>query len=425
MDPFTGFDYQKVAKHLDIISWDSYPAWGNDYESTEKLGTKVGLIHDFFRSLKHQNFMIMENTPSRVNWQPVDRPKRPGQHELASLQDIAHGSDSVLYFQLRASRGSAEMFHGAVIEHRHPEQTRAFHDVTEVGNDLQKIQSIYGSHYAQAKVAIVYSYDNFWALSDAESYMKDKKIWQTIQQHYQYFYEKDIPVDFVSPEDDFSNYKLIIDPMHFMMSKKYMTKLHDYVSNGGHAVGTYISGVVDENDLAYMNEWPKELQEIYGIEPLETDVLYPTQKNTIDYKGRLFKVFDFCERLINHSAKVLGNYDSDFYQNTPAITENILGKGEGYYIACRNGKDFLSTFYQDLATKLNLLPDLPIEKNSTKISIQERDDEQYRYFFVQNFSKVKPTFTLKKPLFEMLSGKQEEGTIQLNGYQSKIYREEK
>ncbi len=46
-------------------------------------------------------------------------------HELASLQDVAHGSQGVLYFQLRASRGSSEMFHGAVIEHRHPEKTRA------------------------------------------------------------------------------------------------------------------------------------------------------------------------------------------------------------------------------------------------------------------------------------------------------------
>lgn len=43
----------------------------------------------------------------------------------------------------------------------------------------------------------------------------------------------------------------------------------------GRLVGTYISGVVDETDLAYMNEWPKELQEIYGLEPLETDVLDP------------------------------------------------------------------------------------------------------------------------------------------------------
>lgn len=59
------------------------------------------------------------------------------------------------------------------------------------------------------------------------------------------------------------------------MSKSYLEKIDNYVKNDGKLVGTYISGVVDENDLAHMNEWPKELQEIYGLEPLETDVLYP------------------------------------------------------------------------------------------------------------------------------------------------------
>ena len=142
MDPFVGFDYQKVARHLDFISWDSYPAWGNDVQSTEELGRNVGLIHDFFRSLKHQNFLVMENTPSCVNWHNFDRAKIPGMHELASLQDVAHGSQGVLYFQLRASRGSSEMFHGAVIEHRHPEKTRAFKDVTKVGKDLKKLAQL-------------------------------------------------------------------------------------------------------------------------------------------------------------------------------------------------------------------------------------------------------------------------------------------
>ena len=166
----------------------------------------------------------MENTPSRVNWHSVDRAKRPGMHELASLQDIAHGSQGVLYFQLRASRGSSEMFHGAVIEHRHPEQTRAFKDVTKVGKDLEKIRPIVDTNYAKARVAIVFSYDSYWALQDAESYSKDKRSGKQFKKHYRYFYDHDIPVDFVSPEDDFSEYTLLIDPMHFLMSKAYIEK---------------------------------------------------------------------------------------------------------------------------------------------------------------------------------------------------------
>ncbi|WP_290079531.1 beta-galactosidase [Lactobacillus taiwanensis] len=63
IDPFAGFDYQKLAKHVDLISWDSYPAWGNDNQTIEELGRNISLIHNCFRSLKHQNFLVMENTP--------------------------------------------------------------------------------------------------------------------------------------------------------------------------------------------------------------------------------------------------------------------------------------------------------------------------------------------------------------------------
>lgn len=419
MDPFAGFDYQKVAKHLDFISWDSYPAWGNDNQTTAELGRNVGLIHDFFRSLKHQNFLVMENTPSRVNWHSVDRAKRPGMHELASLQDVARGSQGVLYFQLRASRGSSEMFHGAVIEHRHPEQTRAFKDVTKVGKDLEKIRPIVDTNYLKAKVAIVFSYDSYWALQDAESYSKDKKIWQTMQKHYRYFYDHDIPVDFVSVEDDFSNYDLLIDPMHFLMSKAYLKKLASYVKNGGRVVGTYISGVVDENDLAYMNEWPKELQDIYGVEPLETDVLYLGQSNTLNFDGHEYKAHDYCETLINCRGKVLAKYASDFYQDTPAVVEHEYGAGKGYYLACRTDYDFLEKFYEKITA--NLIPEFPVKKFSSNISIQVRENKDQKYYFVQNFSDKSEQIKVDGELEDLLEKKIDRGEVVLNPFGSKIY----
>lgn len=419
MDPFAGFDYQKVAKHLDFISWDSYPAWGNDNQTTAELGRNVGLIHDFFRSLKHQNFLVMENTPSRVNWHSVDRAKRPGMHELASLQDVARGSQGVLYFQLRASRGSSEMFHGAVIEHRHPEQTRAFKDVTKVGKDLEKIRPIVDTNYLKAKVAIVFSYDSYWALQDAESYSKDKKIWQTMQKHYRYFYDHDIPVDFVSVEDDFSNYDLLIDPMHFLMSKAYLKKLASYVKNGGRVVGTYINGVVDENDLAYMNEWPKELQDIYGVEPLETDVLYPGQSNTLNFDGHEYKAHDYCETLINCRGKVLAKYASDFYQDTPAVVEHEYGAGKGYYLACRTDYDFLEKFYEKITA--NLIPEFPVKKFSSNISIQVRENKDQKYYFVQNFSDKSEQIKVDGELEDLLEKKIDRGEVVLNPFGSKIY----
>ena len=63
-------------------------------------------------------------------------------HTLASMQLLAHGSDSVLYFQWRKSRGSSEKFHGAVVDHDNSEENRVFKEVSQVGEILDKIKEI-------------------------------------------------------------------------------------------------------------------------------------------------------------------------------------------------------------------------------------------------------------------------------------------
>ena len=48
-------------------------------------------------------------------------------HLLSSLQAVAHGSDTVQYFQWRKSRGSSEKLHGAVVDHDSVERTFIHH----------------------------------------------------------------------------------------------------------------------------------------------------------------------------------------------------------------------------------------------------------------------------------------------------------
>ena len=203
------------------------------------------------------------------------------------------------------------------------------------------------------------------------------------------------------------------------MSKAYLKKLASYVKNGGRVVGTYISGVVDENDLAYMNEWPKELQDIYGVEPLETDVLYPGQSNTLNFDGHEYKAHDYCETLINCRGKVLAKYASDFYQDTPAVVEHEYGAGKGYYLACRTDYDFLEKFYEEIAS--DLIPELPICKSSSKVSIQVRENENTQYWFVQNFSDKEAKIKLDKELLDLIGGKKDKGEVVLKPFESKVY----
>ncbi|MDR3189736.1 MAG: beta-galactosidase [Lactobacillaceae bacterium] len=420
---FYDLDYHEFAKHIDVISWDSYPNWANDYESTQDLAIKTALMNDVMRSLKHKNYLIMESTPTQVNWHPVNRAKRPGMHEMACLQEVAHGADAINYFQLHQSRGASEMFHGAVITHNLSNQTRGFQDVATVGKDLQLIAAAKDTTYQTAKVAIVYDYANMWALDDARAYANEtKKYWQTLQQHYRYFWEHDIPVELVSVKDDLTAYALVIDPMHYLMADEFSQKLRAYVEQGGTLVGTYITGVVDENNLAYLGGWPTNLQAVYGIAFTETDILYPTQANQLLFGGESYAVTDYCDLLTVTTAEVQGVYGADFYADTAAITKNNYGTGTAYYIAARTDNAFLDDFYAQITQTLTLTVPLPLQKTTTNVSIQVRENTTTRYYFVINFSSEPAKVQVQQELQDLLAATtQSAGEIQLGAYGVKVF----
>lgn len=402
--PFQSLNYDKFSKHVDILSWDCYPAWHNDWETTKDLATKVGFINDLYRSLKQQPFLIMECTPSGVNWHNVNKAKRPGMHTLASMQLLAHGSDSVLYFQWRKSRGSSEKFHGAVVDHDNSEENRVFKEVSQVGEILDKIKEIKGS-MKQSKVAIIYDWENDWALKDAQGFGKESRRYpQTLQSHYKYFWNKNISVDVVTPQQDLSKYSLVVAPMMYMMTEETMDRFRDYVKNGGVLVGSYLSGLVNETDLTYLGGWPKTLQEIYGIDVKEIDTLYPKDRNSIKFGNESFEVVDYCTIIEAKEAEVLAKYEEDFYKNTPAITKNNLEKGKAYFIGARTNQDFLSKFYDKIVKDLDIneVEDFISEGG---ISIQIRENEDAKYYFVMNFTEEEKNIEIKGSYLNLISGK--------------------
>ncbi|MFQ6870060.1 MAG: beta-galactosidase [Romboutsia timonensis] len=422
--PFQSLNYDKFSKHVDILSWDCYPAWHNDWETTKDLATKVGFINDLYRSLKQQPFLIMECTPSGVNWHNVNKAKRPGMHTLASMQLLAHGSDSVLYFQWRKSRGSSEKFHGAVVDHDNSEENRVFKEVSQVGEILDKIKEIKGS-MKQSKVAIIYDWENDWALKDAQGFGKESRRYpQTLQSHYKYFWDKNISVDVVTPQQDLSKYSLVVAPMMYMMTEETMDRFRDYVKNGGVLVGSYLSGLVNETDLTYLGGWPKTLQEIYGIDVKEIDTLYPKDKNSIKFGNESFEVVDYCTIIEAKEAEVLAKYEEDFYKNTPAITKNNLEKGKAYFIGARTNQEFLSKFYDKIVKDLDI-NEVEDFISECGISIQIRENKDEKYYFVMNFTEEEKNIEIKGSYLNLISGKMMERLNLMKPYDVYVLKKNK
>lgn len=385
MYDFYHYNYFKFKDQLDVISWDSYPQWRN--EGNVETAADFALWHDVMRSIKGQPFLLMESTPSNTNWTPVSKLKKPGMHMASSMQAVAHGANSVQYFQFRKSRGCSEKFHGAVVDHYGGSDTRVFRDVAAVGQRLEAIDAVTQSD-VKAEVALVFDMENRWAIEGAAGPRNCGIHYaEQVRAHYRALWRMGIPVDIVDEECVISGYKLVIAPMLYLLRAGFEEKLKAFVENGGILIGTYHTGLVNENDLCYLGGWPGAgLGEVFGVWHEDTDSLWDDEHNTLRLAdGREYGLKEICALIHPRGAQVLGTYGEDFYQGEAALTVNRYGRGRAYYIASFGEDALYRDLYQKLAGELSLkraLENLPPEGVEACL----RENREAQYLFLQNFS---------------------------------------
>src|SRR5699024_2851150 len=132
--------------------------------------------------------------------------------------------------------------------------------------------------------------------------------------------------------------------------------------------------------------WPKPLQETFGLNPLETDTLYPKDGNAVTYAGKFYERKDYGTGIEIERAKPGACYQEDYYKNQPAVRSNEWGEGKAYYIGAWLERAFQDDFYGQLIEDLNLKAIVDADAPAS-VSIQgRRIDESTNLVFVMNFS---------------------------------------
>lgn len=416
---YNGMNYSKWKDILDVISWDNYPTWHKGPEAITAMDG--GMEHDKMRSIKKKPFLLMESCPSATSWQSISKLKKPGMLYAASMQAIAHGSDSVQYFQIRQSRGAAEKFHGAVIDHYGGDDSRVFQEVMEIGKDLEQIKEVQGSTTI-SEAAIVYDTENRWAMEDADG-PRNKNLYyrECVQKSYIGLKRMGLNVDVIGMESDLSSYKLVIAPMNYMYRDGYEARVKEFVADGGTYMTTYWSGVVDECDRCFLGGTPFGLLDVLGLRSKEIDGLYdgeynticPVPNNTAGLKES-YRVEHLCELIDVSTAEILMTYGSDFYQGTPALTCNSYKNGKAYFVAADAEQDLYLHLLQELVKKAKI-SNAASEPLPEGIEISIRQSEAYRYIFVENFNQQAVEVDLSAYQGTILVGTYEENTIKENG----------
>lgn len=397
---FNEVDYFKLGREMDVASWDNYPVWKGD-ERDAAVSRDSAFWHDVIRGVGGQKpFLLMESSPSSVNWQPINRLRMPGTLMYQGMQAIAHGSDSVQYFQFRAGRGGSEQYHGAVIDRTGTNQTRTFREVAQVGQRLKDLKCLAGTQ-TRNEIALLFDWNVRWALDEASLLHKgNQKYLETAQSFHNALCTLGYGVDLVDETCDLSSYRVLIAPMAYMTRDGFGERAAQFVQNGGTLITTYLGGYVNEELLTYMDADPSPLNALTGMHVDECDALDERTFDAFDWNGKRYQVKEMAEISHTTTAEALAAYTQRFYKGTPCLTVNHYGDGRCYYIAARTEAAFLVDFLREV------LPVSPLAQVSEGVSVTARFSDEKRYVFVHNPAHEPGQAVFESSMRDVLTGEE-------------------
>ena len=414
---FMGFfekvDYFKLAHNLDFASHDQYPGgfWLKDIP--ENSASSLAASLDFMRGIKDMPFWIMEQQAGPCGWETMGQTPRPGQLALWTAQSIAHGADAVFFFRWRSCAFGTEQFWHGILPHsgvpgrRYEEISNAITQLHPVMEDIKGLKN-------HADAAILFSYDQFWALGIQPQH-PDLNYVQHLLGYYQYFFNTNIPVDFISEETDFSDYKLLIAPLQFVTKPLLLDKMCTYVSNGGNLVLSMRTGVKDENNVCYQDfSLPCNFSGLTGIKINDYDCLcnipVPVEFEE-EIAGMAHK---WCDIIDVQTAKTMACYASEYYKDAAALTVNSFGKGLVYYIGFEPDISLMNSILDHITVKHRIVAVIESPEN---VEVIMRPAINCNYYFVLNHNGKAISF-IPKPEWKAVIG-----TDKIEPYGFTVYSE--
>jgi beta-galactosidase len=406
------FNYHRIAQALDVIALDIYPNRGEpSYEAAFNLDVARNFIAE------DKPFLIMEMSPNHASWAKCCSAKRPGEIGKIAMDNIAHGANSALYFQIRRTPAGFEKFHGAMISHAGHLDTRIARELKSLGEDLAKLPLDLQKEGLCAQAAVIHDWDEKLGVEIPCTVQKMIDYSAEVKHYYRYFHDRNINVDVISLDQDFSRYRLIVAPMVCMVREEHAQRLGKFVEDGGVLVLTYYSGYTNECDYMYLGGQPGPFREIAGLWGEEIDGARPEDANSMVFSdGSTCGAGWMCDVIRTEGADVIARYGAGYYKDTPCLTENKFGKGTCIYIGAKPDKKGVDRILDMAVGEAGVNPVL-----STPGLV--RATQRGPYLFLINHGETEEAVELLREMTNVLTGEKERRCVLLAANAYAVYRE--
>jgi beta-galactosidase len=335
---FRHLDYFRWGPEQDVVSTDHYLVATEPDPDAE-----LSFSGDLTRGIAGgRPWMLMEHSTGAVNWQPINPAKEPGRLIRNSLTHVAHGADTLGFFQWRASRAGTEKFHSAMVPHAGTD-TRLWREVVRLGEVCGRLGEVVGTT-VEADVAVLWDYQAGWACDQPSHPSELVRYGQDAVAIHRELRARGISADVVHPEQDLSRYRLVVVATLYSCTDLAAAGVRAQVEAGGTALVTFFSGISDEHDHVRLGGYPGAFRDLLGVRVEEFCPLPARQQVRLVPTDQPEHAADpasgwtagiWTERLHLTGARAVAGYLDGPLPGVPAITRNEHGAGTAWYAATR------------------------------------------------------------------------------------------
>ena len=326
---FKPLDYWKWAEREDIVSNDSYPDPADD-----RAAMRAAMASDLMRSVgRGKPWILMEQSPNRVNWRDVNVAKAPGLMRLWSYQAVARGADGVMFFQWRQSRAGAEKHHSAMVPHGPVESSSTWRQVVSLGRELASLEAVRGAR-SDADAAVILDWESWWALELPSKPSNRVRQVDQLEAYYSPLHERNVLLDFARPDGDLSHYRLVLVPNLYLVSDAAAANIVSFVEAGGTLVMSFFSGIADTSEHIRLGGYPQPFRSLLGLDVIDFHPLGALTEVGLELvDGKLGRGRTWSEEIRLNGAQVLATFSDSELKGGPAVTRHRAGTGTAFYIA--------------------------------------------------------------------------------------------
>ncbi|WBB80669.1 beta-galactosidase [Micromonospora sp. WMMD882] len=333
-------DHGRWATEVDLVAVDHYPSDAGP-AAEEQTALAADLARGWARhgaprragptaDGRADAWLLMESAPNLIYTPGRMHTREPGRMARHSLAHVARGSRGAMFFQWRAPRGGAELFHSALVPHAGPD-SRVFREAVALGGMLDRIAEV-DAGAVEASVAIGWDAASGWALQQRGLPTDRLSHHDEVAATHRALWRAGYTCDPVLPGDPLDRYALLVLPALYLASDATAGWVHDYVHGGGHLVVGYLSGVADEHARIRLGGYPGAFRDVLGVRveefhPLADDDEIPL---TGGGTGRLWS-----ETVHLAGAEPVRAYAAGALAGSPAVTRHRYGDGVAWYVSTR------------------------------------------------------------------------------------------